>query len=106
MSINNYPEMIFVFHRVVCPTNNILYKRYAIDDYMVYYRLTYDEELYYKDKNLEKEYYMLSKPLGVYRYLAIKKEEYDNNGIDEFDLGDFIKENMDDECLFSKNQNL
>lgn len=96
MSINNYPETIFVFHRVVCDTNNILYNRYAIDDYMVYYRLTYDEELYYKDKNLEKEYYMLSKPLEVYRYLAIKKKDYDNNGIDEFDLGDFIKENMGD----------
>jgi hypothetical protein len=107
MSIHDYPETIFVLHKVVCNTNHILYNRYAIDDYMVYYKLTHDEELYYKDENVEDEYYMLSKPLEVYRYLALNKKIYDIlDHTTEFELGDFLKENMGDECLFSKNQNL
>lgn len=108
MSIDDYPETIFVLHKVVCNTNYILYNRYAIDDYMVYYKLTHDEELYYKDENVEEEYYMLSKPLEVYRYLALNKKNYDliSDTTTEFELGDFLKENMGDECLFSKNQNL
>ena len=110
MSIDDYPQIIFVLHRAVCNTNNILYRRYAIDDYMVYYKLTHDEELYYKDENVDEKYYMLSKPLEVYRYLALNKNKnnYDfmDNTPTEFELGDFLKENMGDQCLFSKNQNL
>lgn len=108
MSIFDYPEKIFVLHQAVSD-ERIIYRRYAIDEVNVYYRLTHEEELEYEDDDVEDGDYMLSKPIGVYRYLAINKQVYDNTGIeclDEFDLGDFMKYNMGDECLFKINQKL
>lgn len=108
MSIFDYPDKIFVLHQAVSD-ERIIYRRYAIDDENVYYRLIHEEELKYEDDEVEEGDYMLSKPIGVYRYLAINKEVYDNTGIeclDEFDLGDFMKYNMGDECLFKINQQL
>ena len=108
MSIFDYPNNIYVLHQAVCE-ERIIYRRYAIDDENVYYRLIHQEELKYENDDVEEGDYMLSTPYEVYRYLAINKEVYDNTGIeclDEFELGDFMKYNMGDECLFKIYQNL
>lgn len=108
MGINDYPDIIYLFHKSVS-AYNILYRRHAIDNDMVYYRLIHEEELKYEDENVEYGDYMLSKPNKVFRFLGIYRDDYDNcgeDGKDEFELGDFDNHCISNDCLFSKYQNL
>jgi len=100
-TIFDYPDKIYVKYKTVC-INHIIYRKHAIDDMMIYYRLIHEDELEYEDEGVEEGDYMLSVPNQVYRFLALYRDDCDNYE-DVFELGDFTKNNMSDQCLFTKN---
>lgn len=97
---DEYPKIITLSHKAVSP--DIEYRKYGMNGDNVYYRLTHKEELEYEDEAVEEGDYMLSIPTNVYRYLAISIYNDDSKTKINYELGDFLKEDMGDECLLKK----
>jgi signal peptidase I len=99
---DEYPKIITLSHKAV--STDIEYRKYAMGGDNVYYRLTHKEELEYEDEEVEEGDYMLSIPINVYRYLAISIHDDDSKKKINYELGDFLKEDMGDECLYKKHK--
>jgi len=98
MSLADYPELIKVKHLGTF----VEYKSYEYDGDCIYYKLTHEEELEYEDEGVEEGDYMLSKPMYVFRYLAVYTADYElgDKMKTEYELGDFTKECIGDDDLY------
>ena len=99
---DEYPEIITLYYKAVGA--DIEYQKYEKGGDNVYYKLTHKEELEYEDEEVEEGDYMLSIPTNVYRYLAISIYDEESISKIKYELGDFLKEDMGDECLYKKHK--